>query len=404
MSARELAQPIRVAFLTVMPSPYIQDLFAGMAADGRIAPRVYYLEMEAPDTYWGDCALPEYAEVVPGRWFSFLGSRLHVNRGAVRRILAGKPEVVVVAGYAGLTNQAVMAALHARGIPWIFWGEIPAMNRRGAWGRLLRWLAQRPAVRWPQGIAAVGQRAAEVYRAEATSDCLVRNIPYCCNVEPFLAIPRETTAREDAPVRFLFCGQLIARKGVDLLLRAFLTVADRHERVQLTLVGEGPLHATLQAAIPQRHRDKVVLAGFQSVTQLPRWFAEADVFVLPSRHDGWGVVVQQAVAAGLPVVVSDAVGAAPDLVREGYNGHVVPAGQSEPLARVLESLALWSEKRLVFGAHSRTLASQWQIPQAVDDWYQFCGEVLRRARSSPEPEAVAREKAVELATGDSPHG
>lgn len=371
-------RPMRVAFVTVMPSPYIQDFFAEMVADGRIDPRVYYLEMAAPDTYWGTCPLPEYAEVLPGRWFPFLGSRLHVNPGAVRRLLAGRPELVVVAGYAGLTNQAVMAALRARSIPWIFWGEVPAMNRRGWAGRLLRWLAQRPAVRWPAGIAAIGVRAADAYRAEAGNGCLVHNIPYCCNAEPFAEIPRPFVADENAPVRFLYCGQLIARKGVDLLVDAFCMVADRQENVRLTLVGEGPLHGVLARSIPERHREKIHLAGFQPVAELPRRFAEADVFILPSRHDGWGVVVQQAMAAGLPVVVSSAVGAGPDLVREGYNGHTVPVGQTEELARVLESLAVWPEKRLVFGAHSRQLMSQWTVPHAVEAWYRFCREVLSK--------------------------
>jgi glycosyltransferase involved in cell wall biosynthesis len=358
-----------------MPSPYIQDLFQGMVADGRIEPQVHYLEMASPDTYWGDCALPDYAEVLPGHWFGFMGSRIHVNPGAARRVLAGRPDVVVVAGYAGLTNQAVMARLRLHRQPWIFWGEISGMNRRRRLGQLLRWLARRPAVRWPQGIAAIGSRAADAYRAEATDRCIVANIPYCCNLEPFLAIPRETPSCA-GEVRFLYCGQLVARKGVDLLVPAMLDVADCHENVRLTLVGEGPLREPLADMVAERHRARVHFAGFQSIAELPRWFADADVFVLPSRHDGWGVVVNQAIAAGLPVVASSAVGAAADLVVEGRNGHVFPCGDRRGLAEALGSLAASPEKRAAFGQCSRRLAAEWTVARMVDRWYRLCRDVL----------------------------
>ena len=76
---------LKVCFLTVMPSPYTQDLFDAMWRDGRIQPRVLYLEMAAPDTFWGNVPLPDYATVLPGFWLHFLGGRVHFNRGAFAR-------------------------------------------------------------------------------------------------------------------------------------------------------------------------------------------------------------------------------------------------------------------------------------------------------------------------------
>ena len=127
-----------------MPTPYSQDLFQTMQQDGRISPQVYYLEMAAPDTYWGRVPLPDFATVLPGAWLPFLGGRLHVNRGAIRAISAAKPDIVVVAGYAGLTNQAVMWWLQGRRIPWVFWGEVPGMSAHRGIGAALRWLAHAP--------------------------------------------------------------------------------------------------------------------------------------------------------------------------------------------------------------------------------------------------------------------
>ncbi len=215
---------LRVAFLTVMPTPYSQDLFQTIQRDGRISPRVFYLEMAAPDTYWGKVPLPDFASLLPGFWVPCLGGRLHVNRGAIRAIAAAEPDVVVVAGYAGVTNQLVMRWLQWRRIPWVFWGEVPGMRRHRGIGAALRWLAQRPAMRSADGIAAIGSRAAEAYQRMSGGRCTVANIPYCCDMASFFSICREEGRREDR-VRFLYCGQLIHRKGVDLLLQAFCAAA-----------------------------------------------------------------------------------------------------------------------------------------------------------------------------------
>ncbi len=311
----------------------MQDLFEAMSRDPRFQLRVYYLEMAAPDTYWGQQPLPDYAEVLPGRWFWFAGGRIHYNPGAAKRILHDDPDVVVINGYSGLTNQIVMRQLRRRAVPWIFFGELPGMNRRGLLGRALRAVARRPAVRWPAAIAAVGSTAAAAYRALAPDSCPVENIPYCCDLQPFFAAPR--TASPNGAVRFLYCGQLIHRKGVDLLASAFVQLARKNPKATLTFVGEGPLHGDLARLIPPELNSRIHFAGFQPIESLPRWFSQADVLVLPSRHDGWGVVVNQAIAAGLAVICSDAVGAAADLVEPQANGFIFPSGDQPKLAECL---------------------------------------------------------------------
>jgi glycosyltransferase involved in cell wall biosynthesis len=365
---------MKATFLTVMPSPYTQDLFQAMHRDGRISPRVFYLEMAAPDTYWGKVSLPEYATVLPGFWFPFLGGRMHINRGAIRAIAAVESDVVVVAGYAGVTNQAVTRWLAWRRLPWVFWGETPGMRRRGGMGAALRWLAQRPAVRCTHGIAAIGSRAVEAYKAMSGARCPVANIPYCCEMAPFFAVRRAVNCPEGR-IRFLYCGQLIHRKGVDILLDAFCQTAAAFPNIELLLVGEGPLAEEFRARVPASIRPRVQFAGFQPVAELPKFFAQGDVFVLPSRHDGWGVVVNQAIAAGLPVICSDAVGAAADLVVENENGHLFPAGDGEQLGKALASFALHPEKIRRFGRRSRELAAEWTPQRSVDRWHDLLSEI-----------------------------
>ena len=372
---------LNVSFLTTMPSPYTQDLFRAMQRDGRICPRVFYLEMAPPDTYWGAVQLPDYATVLPGFGLSLLGGRVHINPGVIRQLAAVQSDAVVIGGYAGWANQAAMRWLHRQRIPWVFWGEIPGLRRRRGVGAALRWLAQRAAVRWPDGIAAIGSGAATAYRELSHGRCPVANIPYCCDMEPFLAIRREARGIGQ-PVRFLYCGQLIHRKGVDLLLDAFCQAAVACRQIELTLVGEGPLRSALEAYIPESLRSRIRFAGFQPVAKLPEYFADADVFVLPSRHDGWGVVINQAVAAAMPVICTDAVGAAIDLVAQDENGFLVAVDDSRQIAEAMVWFATHPERILSLGCRSRERAVDWIPERTVDRWYELLQQIACHENSA----------------------
>src|SRR6266404_1499463 len=101
---------------------------------------------------------------------------------------------------------------------------------------------------------------------------------------------------------------------------------------------------------------RIQYEGFQSPENLPAYFAQADVFVLPSRHDGWGVVVNQALAAGLPIIASDAVGAGLDYVENGINGVNVHAGCVDALYDAMKILVKDPKMTLRWGMESRDRA------------------------------------------------
>jgi glycosyltransferase involved in cell wall biosynthesis len=370
---------LRVTFLTVMPSPYSLDLFAAMEVDGRITPHVLYLEMAAPDTYWGQVPLPESAEVLAGGWRNFGGGRVHWNPGAIAAVRRSRPDLVVVSGYSSLTSQVVMRWLRRKKFPWVFWGEIPGMRRLGTLGRRLRALAQAPALR-ADAIAGIGSKAVDEYRRLAAPACDVVNIPYYTDLTPFIDEPRP---ERDNIVRMLYCGQLIERKGLRVLIDAFMDVAKEFPDVELVLVGEGPLRSPLIERLPAEVKNRVVFAGFQPVHRLPSYFAQADLFVLPSLHDGWGVVVNQALAAGLPVICSNAVGAAADLVTPGQNGFVVSPGDSAELAAAIRALLSDRDRRIEFGRNSRAAALEWLPPKGVDRWVDLAERVLQRRVPKP---------------------
>jgi glycosyltransferase involved in cell wall biosynthesis len=188
-------------------------------------------------------------------------------------------------------------------------------------------------------------------------------------LDGFLAQPRHVTSSE---VVFLFCGQMIARKGLDLLLNVFVGLP----KARLLLVGREAELPTLIAKLPSDARTRIEYAGFQPPEALPALFARADVFVLPSRYDGWGVVVNQAIAAGLPVVCSDQVGAGYDLVEEGVNGIRFRScdvkSLQEAMQRFVDSPALIAS----YGVASRAKAHAWTPEIGAAKWVDATETIL----------------------------
>jgi len=359
----------RVAFLSVVPSPYQRDIFAALARRDDVELRVDYLEAAAPDSPWPEKELPNYSRVLRGLWFSVGQARCHINLPLPSY---ADQNLVVLNTMMSVTAQSLMR-FGLRGKPWVFWGERLAerapSGRDALHNRLTAPLHRAAAI---VGIGSLAERQYAARFPEPRHFC----IPYHCELAPFLAAPRP--ARDPLETVFLFCGQMIARKGLDHLLAAFTALAQRHARARLLLVGREAELPGLLAALPEAVRARIEYAGFQPPEELPRYFARADVFILPSRYDGWGVVVNQAIGAGLPVICSDTVGAGHDLVEVGVNGLRFPAGGVAALEACMERFAAEPELAGRWGAASRAKAAAWTPDRGAAKWVDVFREVLGR--------------------------
>src|SRR5262249_30030341 len=191
-------------------------------------------------------------------------------------------------------------------------------------------------------------------------------IPYHCDLSGFLAIGRRP--QTGLPITFLFCGQMIRRKGVDLLLVAFDRLIALGFDARLLLVGREADLPKFLATVSPATRLRIRYEGFQTPERLPQYFAMADVFVLPSRYDGWGVVINQAAAAGLPIITSDAVGAGFDLVENGTKGLRLIADDANILYRAMEKLALSPTLVRKWGQSSREKARDITPEAGAEKW------------------------------------
>ena len=264
---------------------------------------------------------------------------------ALRRV---QPRAVLSVGYSPrFHSDAFRTARRAR-LPVLFRGETTdhaqqrGVLKRFARDTALRWLYRRCAA-----LLHVGQRSRAHFQrlGFATDDHFFS--PYCVDTTPFrtdeaaCAGLRGPTRCElgvtDDQLVIAFCGKLSPRKGPDLLLEALrqLPGCDR-ARCVLLLVGDGEMKEELLARAAVVPSVTVRHVGFKQQRELSAYYHAADLLVLPSRHgETWGLVVNEALHHGVPVVVSEAVGCAPDLIEPGRTGEVCAADSAPALAEAL---------------------------------------------------------------------
>jgi glycosyltransferase involved in cell wall biosynthesis len=157
---------------------------------------------------------------------------------------------------------------------------------------------------------------------------------------------------------FAFAGQLIHRKGIDTLMEAHRMLVAEGIRSELVVAGGGPLEADLKRAVSFEAIPGVHFTGFLQPNDLPELFAGSDCFVLPSRSEGWGLVVSEAMAAGTPVISSDQVNAGLELIQNNESGFLFRAGDAMDLARAMRAMVAHPDRQALLGQVRRAVVEE----------------------------------------------
>jgi len=359
--------PLPVVFVSKIPSPYMVELFDELARQGGCIPFVIYLSGSIPDRPWDRLPIHHdhlILDAVEGGWTE-----------AMPRIL--KAPLVVFSYY---TSPFALIALHCRALaggPMVYWGERPGFLRLGWVGRLMRSVLLRPLRKKYVAIWGVGEFGLEGYRREFGEGRAYFNLPYASNLEPYLTVSRpRKNAGED--LTFVFSGAFVPRKGVTTLARAFVKLAKENARVRLMLLGDGPLREKLVKILePVEHQ--VTWKGFVKWHDLPSAYSLGDILCLSSRYDGWGMVVVEALASGMPVIATSQVGAARELVCPGVTGWLVPPNdEKELLGALREAAALDLAGVSKMGAQGRECAVVHDIKPTASRLVQAAEDILRQ--------------------------
>lgn len=161
--------------------------------------------------------------------------------------------------------------------------------------------------------------------------------------------------------RFLSCSRLVPEKRVDLIIRAFERIAAERPEWDLVIVGDGVLRAELESMVPPSLREarRVIFVGQQNQRAVTALYLRTDVLVLASDYEPWALVVNEAACAGRAIIATDRVGAAAELVREGQNGRVIPAGSVDALVSAMIEVAA-PGRAARMGIASREVLCDWR--------------------------------------------
>jgi glycosyltransferase involved in cell wall biosynthesis len=351
------AQPVRCAVVLPAPVPYREPLFAALAASERIRLRVIYQSANAPSwdqpREWFPSEHSYDAGHLRARLFGRPGRTPIVwPRGLGRALSAFDPEVVVSSEF-GLPTLRALAWCGRRGRPLVILTEVTAdvAALLPAPKRLVhRWLATHA-----RGFIAVSSRARRRLLDLGVAPDAVELSLQSANLDPVRVAAAVRQPRPPgAPVRFIAVGRLVPDKNYARLIQAFASDGLRPEDAELHVHGVGPLEHELRAlaeragaaAVFHRHSPAAVLASA---------YADADVCVIVSTYEPFGVVVREAVAAGLPLVCSRRVGAVDDLALEGRNALLVDPEDATSIAAALARVCRDADLRLSLAAGSRAV-------------------------------------------------
>lgn len=298
------------------------------------------------------------------------------DRAALLRLAKDvRPDLVITSGWVDKDYLAVCRAMQRERISTVMSFDTAWTGSARQWVSVLAsrfWMPFTFSHAW-----ATGARQTAYARLLGFPAFRIHSGFYSADTERFLALGDTLLALRTStwPHRFLCVARYIPTKGQQLLCDAFAALCDAGEAGdwELHLVGTGELQAEVAASPSGRH-PRIHHRGFKQVDELPAVMAEAGVFVLPSSYEPWGVVVHEQAAAGMPLLLSDAVGAAERFLEPGTNGASVPATDLAAWTEALRSMVRSSDAELrAMGLASRVRAEAW----TPDHWARTLQRILQ---------------------------
>jgi glycosyltransferase involved in cell wall biosynthesis len=382
-------RPLRLAYFVSHPIQYQAPLLRRIAREPDIELEVFFSSDHTVRGYmdegfgvrvdwdvpllagYGSSFLPRWREAgqKPGFWRP-------LNGGIFERLERGRFDAVWSHGYNTANSLRAIASAAMLGIPVLLRAESTLDDRERGWAKLIAkecfFRVLRAQV---SAVLAIGEANARYWRHYLGAEMPIFRMPYAVDNEFFQRRTVEAAAGREAlraelglkpgrPV-ILFASKLQERKRCADLMAAHRLL--REPRPYLVIVGDGEERKRLEeqvAADPEAYGE-VRFLGFRNQTEMPRYLDLCDVFVLPSRHEPWGLVVNEAMNAGRAVVVSDDVGCQEDLVREGETGAVFPVGDVAALANAIQRVLAAPETAARMGAAARAHIRRFSFEQDV---------------------------------------
>lgn len=385
----------RIAFVNTHPIQYFAPLYAYLTRNCGLDTTGLYLSdfslRGGRDPGFGR-AVTWDVDLLNGYEAKFIGgekaSRRHIGGffsmvapQLWSEIRQGAYDAVIVHGHNLAAHHIALAACLSSGTPVFARGETHLNLVRPSWRKVLRKPLLKMHYRGFDGFLAIGSANAAYYRWMGITSDRIFQVPYTVDNARFIAAgeavrnDRGATRAKlgmdpDLPA-IIYASKFDRRKRPDDLLVAYRKLRADGVAAQLVMVGSGILEDTLKRHVAENSIPDVIFPGFVNQAELPSVYAASDVFVLPSSNEPWGLVVNEAMCARLPIVLSKEIGCADDLVMDGVNGATFAAGDVDGLVGALRPILTDAELRAAQGQASLERIRGWS--------YAECGTGIRAA-------------------------
>lgn len=306
-----------------------------------------------------------------------------MNFGLWKEIKKAKPDVAVIMSWVNITDWVVILACLLFRVRLLILTDanILAESDKSKWTSLLKnMLLGKIIFRVADGFLHAGTANKLLYKKYGVPDNKLVPFAFSWETKDFLAMADGIKAKRsqlrrklgipDNQFVILYCGRLSPEKAPIHLLEAFRKMKSANK--SLIYVGDGKLLGELKDYVRDHKLGPVRFVGFQSREDVPDYYALSDVLVLPSLKEATGAVVTEAMAFGLPVIVSDQVGFGLDLVKHGRNGYVFPTGDTSSLAGYLDQMTNMSkDQHADMSKKSLELAENWAKLDLADSLFNY---------------------------------
>jgi glycosyltransferase involved in cell wall biosynthesis len=353
----------RIVILTEIIAPYRIPVFNALAKLEGIDLHVIFLAETDPEArewlvYKNEIRFSY--QVLPSYRRSWGSHKILLNWGVRAALRKAASEVVVCGGYNYVASWQALSWARRNGVPFLLWAESNANDMRPN-KRLVEKLKASFIGRC-DGFVAPGRASLQYLMSLNVSRERIFIAPNAVDIRLFGDSASDVRSRASdlrqqlgLPRRFfIFVGRLVAEKGVFDLLHAYRqTSPEIRLEIGLVFLGDGPARSELERIASDIRPGLIQFRGFVQREMLARYYALSDALILPTHSDPWGLVVNEGMACGLPVVCTDVAGCVIDLVEEGWNGRVIPARDVRQLALTLEELTRNPETIRTMGENSR---------------------------------------------------
>jgi glycosyltransferase involved in cell wall biosynthesis len=352
----------RLVIVTEIIAPYRIPVFNSLAHRPEVELHVIFLsENDASLRQWRvykDEIKFQY-DVLPSWRQRFGRYNLLLNRGVFSALNKITPDVVLCGGYNYLASWESAGWAKVHRVPLLLWSESTALDQRRR-HRVVEFLKKR-FLRLCQAFVVPGRSALQYLKDLGIRDELIFTAPNAVDIHLFATLAGETRRDEpqvrtrlSLPLRyFLYVGRLVRAKGVFDLVEAYARLNDEiRTKVGLVFVGDGADRLELVEHASRIAPGTMQFPGFVHREGLPEFYALAEALICPTHSDTWGLVVNEAMSCGLPVIATSVAGCVADLVQDGWNGFVVPPADPSQLAAAMARLAGDAGLRIEMGSRS----------------------------------------------------